>query len=249
MDDFFKSLSESIRKRATTVTLGTYTLFWLLFHWQGVYTTLFVGEDLIFEKYAMLKNEYVNEYFFGWQGMLDWPFYAGWILPLLLTGLWVWFLPKLVLIHFFRREREYKTSKQLVIIREDVKVEEERAKYANARRVTLRAEEQAIKQEQEIVKLDPRALEAEDYEQFKSTIFYTQFGLIIQAIYEHGGHYREYTTGGFETEDPGISADLLAAADANGLIEIDNDNETMQLTDKGRYFVKRYQSDKRQAHG
>ena len=43
-----------------------------------------------------------------------------------------------------------------------------------------------------------------------------------------------------------LDQDLLAYADANELVEYDRDIDKISLTDKGKYFIRRYQSDAEQ---
>lgn len=65
MGEITSTIAEVIRNRATSTTLVTYSFFWLGWHWQGVYTTLFTSENKIYEKFGLLKNEYINHYFLG----------------------------------------------------------------------------------------------------------------------------------------------------------------------------------------
>lgn len=68
MSELTDSIGEAIRKRVVSATLAIYLFFWCIFHWEALYTTFFTSQDIIYEKFGMLKNEYINHYFFNWDG-------------------------------------------------------------------------------------------------------------------------------------------------------------------------------------
>lgn len=238
MEDFFKSMGEAIRKRTTSAFLGSYTVFWGLFHWQGLYTTFFVDQEKIFEKFGLLKNEYVNIYFFGYSGWNDWSFYLGFIAPAILAVVYIWYLPKYVLIHAFKKEREHKFDKQKVIIDNEIEIEKHRASLATVSEKTLAAEEKVIKKEKAIVDLDPSKAWNEEYERFNRSGLINILTSIVDAVYKHSGHIKRY----YDSEQKAwvsfnVNPDNVALAHSNGLIEIDARGEKITLTDKGRYFI------------
>ena len=238
MDDFFKSLGESIKKRAASAFLGTYTVFWGLFHWQGIYTTLFVDEKAIIDKFGLLKNEYVDKYFFGYEGWNDWLFYLGFLLPLLLTFCFIWFLPKYVLIPAFKKEREYKFNKQKIIIDHEIQIEKHRASLASASEKTLAAEEKVIQKEKAIVELDPTKAWEVEYERFNKSGLINILSQLVDSIYKHSGHIKRYYDEQRETwVSFGVDSDSIALAHSNGLVNISEDGQRISLTEKGRYFV------------
>jgi hypothetical protein len=77
MDKFGVSILEAMKKRVVSTTLVTYTSFWILMHGQGVYTTFFVSQDMIYQKYRLLKSEYVYQHFFGYHGTIHVPLLFG----------------------------------------------------------------------------------------------------------------------------------------------------------------------------
>ena len=83
------ALIEYIKQRSVSTLLISYSVFWIVCHWEGVYTTFFTSQDFIMEKYGMLKNEYVHKYFFG----ISQDNFANWILgiiiPAILAIIWI----------------------------------------------------------------------------------------------------------------------------------------------------------------
>ena len=85
------AIFEYVRKRAVSTILVSYTVFWAIFHWQGIYATIFVDQNVIYKRYGLLKNEYVNKYFFGldWSNILtihNLEILLGWVLILRIRG-------------------------------------------------------------------------------------------------------------------------------------------------------------------
>jgi hypothetical protein len=243
MDEIYKSIGEAIRNRATTALVGTYSIFWSIYHWQGIYTSLFVSEDHIFEKFHMLKNEYVNTYFFGLHGFGDSQYYLGILIPLALTFIFIWVLPEFLFIHAFKKERDYKTAKRKIVLKAEADIQKIKTTLANESSKALDAEIVRIEKEQEIKQLNPSKEFELEYEEFKQNSDYQDLEEIIEAVYEHQGNFKEYSNGNI-LYDPKVSKEALALAHSNGLININNNAETIDLTEKGKFFVSRFLSHK-----
>ncbi|HSW66399.1 MAG TPA: hypothetical protein VLI54_04660 [Bacillota bacterium] len=294
MDQFWKSCAEAITKRTNTAILGTFTFFWAIHHWQGFYATLFVPSNLIYQKYGLLKNEYVFNYFFGARfshpKILWFHIYLpsphvlwGLLFPAILTYLYIWWLPKLVLIHAFKSEQEHKLEKKKIRLKLDRKLVEyerqtadQRSEAIEIQKDNLRAEVELARKEAEAalkvaeqekqallarLERDKQALAAQlekekqaaalpdeawakDYQQAKKNPEFGNFNLLIDAIYQWNGRTRRSVQGNAWV-GVNLPGNILAFADTNGLINLDNKSETVSFTDKGKYFVKRYQSDSR----
>lgn len=247
MNELGNSVIDVIKKRTTSIAFGTYVFFWATFHWQGIYTTLFVSEDKIYTKYHLLKNEYVSRYFFGYIGntehthplmIIDWKYILAFLIPLALTLIFVWPLPKFALIHLYRIEQEHKTQRLSTKYVEEKKrrafeiasIEQEAKKVeATTTLTTTRKEAERV---------DPSIIWKEEYEQFKMDPAFSSFTNILESVYEHNGSIRitdQYDNTIFE-----IAGGALMIADTNDLVKIDNGNNKISLTDKGKYFAKNY---------
>jgi hypothetical protein len=253
MNELSHSIAEAIKFRATTSILGTYFLFWLVLHWQALYTTLFVNEDLILKKFDLLKNEYINQYFI--QPHVDsLSFWAGILIPLLMTYLWIWILPRLLFIRAFKREREYKYQKRSEVIRDQIKLkqlEEELAeKNANIADLELEAAKKELSAAQNELNTVKSALEVErvfqnteklsdnekSYNDFMKKKNATKIlNDIKECIYVYNGRLERpsynYT----------LDTDSYVAADTNKLVTKVKTTSypSIELTELGRYFLSR----------
>lgn len=110
---------EYIRQRSVSTLLISYSVFWVIYHWEGVYTTFFTSQDFIMEKYGILKNEYVRKYFFGigQDNFANWFF--GIVIPAVLTIFYVWVLPKILINPSYRREIKYKVDRKEMKMKEE----------------------------------------------------------------------------------------------------------------------------------
>ena|SRR3990167_7951560 len=233
MGELSNSIAEAIKKRAVSATFGTYLFFWAAIHWQGIYTTLFTSQELIQKKYGMLKNEYVNEYFFGWNGIVT---VVGYLIPLLLTIIFIWPLPKFVMIHAYRLEQRHKVDRRRVKIEEEERLLELKENLAKQTEKTLKAEIETSKKEQQAAKLDPKILWDKEYRSFSASGLVNYFPEIAEAVYSHGGRAQKYFSE-VDGEWVGLNVDKdgLAIAHTNDLIDIVNGS--ISLTEKGKYFL------------
>jgi hypothetical protein len=241
MDELGHSLLDVLKKRTTSTFFGTYIFFWVSLHWQGVYTTLFTSQDLIYKKYGVLKNEYVNVYFFGIHNWGDFFFSA--FTPLLLTFLFIWPIPKYVLILLYQIEQEHKTERLRVKHTEEIKRQEFKIEKIESEAQRVAAETVLSVERKKAEEINPRKAWEEEYKEFQKDPAFQQFSALINAYYEHSGHAKYYYNESKSMwTDPHVPSGILAIADSNGLISIDNKTNTFELTDKGRYFVKRFPS-------
>lgn len=246
MSEFFKSFTEWMQKRATTSIIGTYAAFWAAYHWQVFYTTMFVSEDRVYEKFHLLKNEYIHTYFLG----LHWnqlETYRGFLIPAAMTFIFIWILPPYIFIPSFKAERKYKLDRRRIVIKGDIEMERERAKLAAENTKTLVEEKKAAVIEREIEEIDPNKLNDLEYEKFMEANDASEVLDHIKTIlYErYNGRLNSYAGRGGATVRPPEDPDAIAKAHANGLIEVatpENDpNQTViKLTEKGKYFLKKY---------
>jgi hypothetical protein len=227
------SIAEAIRKRTLSAALGTYTFFWLAVHWQGVYATLFVNQSYIFDKFHMLKNEYVSRYFFGYQG----PWLAAWyyLAPFVLTIAYIWGVQRYLLIVAYTEEQKSRTARKKVRLKEELEIAEFEKKNAQIQTAALDAQIELSQKAEEAANQDPEIVWKNQYDQFRklaSSISVLQD--IMNAVYQNQGSI---------TDDDGallIDPRRQAIADSNGLVTIHGDQIT--LTDKGKFFMRLFTS-------
>lgn len=250
MNELSSSIAEAVKLRATTSLLGTYFLFWAAIHWQAFYTTIFVSEEIISNKFNLTKNEYINSYFI--QPSFDSEHYwLGVIIPAILTYLWIWVFPDLLFLRAFKRERKYKFEKRSEIINDQIRLkrlEEEIAeKNANIANLELEAAKKELSAARSELSKTKSQLEVERIfkteEPSENEKLYKDFmrkknakqilSDIKECIYEHNGRLSR------PIADYTLAIDSLVAADTNKLISRVKGAgyPTIELTDLGKYFL------------
>lgn len=253
MNEVIGSIAKHFDMRMRTPVYGIFGFWWIVFHWEFFYTLLFVDQNKIFVKTGLLKNEYLKQRFYDYSHAYFWRYFILSLLgSLLLTYLMIWVVPRLILISAFDKEQEHIASKREIKLKYEQNIQEQRTKLEKEK---TKLEEQAVKkfeaserkvaQIKKVQKTDPSIMWQEEYEQFADSPLYQRFEQLIRSLYEFGGQVKvvnelEYTTQTvFE-----LDRNLLAYADANELIRYDRRQNIIELTEKGKYFVKRYQAHK-----
>ncbi|HET7302836.1 MAG TPA: hypothetical protein VFI74_05930 [Candidatus Saccharimonadales bacterium] len=242
MGEISNSLAEMVRSRVASATIGTYLFFWSAFHWEGLYTGLFVDEHLIYAKYHLLKNEYLNHYFFGWHGLshASTPFVEGLLWPILLTFLFIWILPELLLIHFYRKEQRFRVAKHNVKIEEEKRLMQKKESLARQTSRTLQAQVQVETERQNIAKKDPRVLWNQEFVEFAHLKDFKWFPDILKSVYKYNGqtHVEKYGFTEFQ-----LDPHARRVGDVHGIIKSAGTTAKISLTTKGKEFAKLYDGD------
>ncbi len=241
MKDFIDSIFNHFSERLKTQVYGILAFWWVVLHGEFFFTLLFVDEDKIYDKHGLLKNEYLAKYYLNF----DDPNFWGrqlllFALAAALTYLMIWILPKYVLARAFRKEKEHEAEKRRIKIDLEKQDQVLQAQLAEASTKKLEAAEQKVKTERKVSQTDPAIVWSDEFERLKPLGVYTYFDQLIKSLYEYGGRVAT-PNGGFR-----LDRDLLAYADANELIEYNRTAGRISLTDKGKYFVKRYQNEQEQ---
>ena len=243
MSEFFKSFAEWLEKRSTTSIISTFGIFWIIVHWQVMYVTLFVSEQRVFEKFGLLKNEYVNKYFLQINGWDDLSYYVNFALPFILTFLFIWVLPNLLFLRAFAEERDFKVKKRLRVIDDTIEIEQHKLNLAKQSTETRKEDKKAVLAEKDIEKLDPQKANEEAFDAFsQSSFFRGTMQAVTAAIYEHFGNISSYEDSNGNWIQYSMDRAALARAHSNGIVNFDKARESIELTEKGRYFVSRFNS-------
>lgn len=185
----------------------------------------------------MLKNEYINKYFFDINGLPNdtmhmlWLF-GGYVIPFIVAILYTWVLPELTR-RAYRKERSEKAKRKII-------KEEEEAKYIKAKNATLRANEQNAQKEFKIaqerkkaIEIDPTIEWRDDYNKLsKQNDFNEVMEDLSTCMYVYSGDMYNSSNG------YSIRENTLRTADVYNLATIDSG--FLSLTDKGKYFVRTY---------
>lgn len=239
MTEITGAIAEAIRKRTASATLGTYLFFWAAYHWQGLYATFFVNQDLIYGQHGLLKNEYVNKYFFP--GPMDWNFYLGILIPLVLTYLFIWWMPY-ILLKAYRKEQWFRVEKRIIKIEQERNIQEERKELAKETTQAIKKEVEVVKAQRAAEKLDPKMAWKNEYNRLDSQEE-DYLKEVLVAVYKHRGLV--YVSGMYSDAPPEfeLSPNALRLADSHELISIVEDGSRIELTQKGKYFASLYDGD------
>ncbi len=235
------SLLDGFRKRLTTPLYGTFLISWIIFHWEFLYTAFFVSEENILLATKMLKNDYLNHKFFNF---FDWYFYASWILPFIVTWLIIWILPRKILLPAFEKEEEYRVEKIKSRIRFERQIVSEETSLAKETTKKFEAEKEKADQKKIVEKTDPTNFWEKEYLEFKNTKYFVEFDKVVQSVYKKGGR-TEWDWG--STKAYAMSESFLAYLHTHELVTLEDGDQgepLIALTDKGKYYVRKYSDDK-----
>ncbi|MDD3283349.1 MAG: hypothetical protein PHY41_07745 [Candidatus Cloacimonetes bacterium] len=240
MNDFFTALADAMKKRTRNIVIGTYGVFWLFYHWQVIYVTFFASEQRVFDKFGLLKNEYVNKYFLG-INFTDPSFYLGYIVPAILTYIFIWVLPQKLFILGYKADQAHKIAKRIELLNNESEIEKHKKQLLKNTKETVEEEINLTEAEQKIDILDPTRGYQRDFELFiKKPGSRQVLSGISESIYEHMGNVSTYYD---DSKNLNITyrlnREILAIAHSNGLVDYDKRADSIELTDKGRYFISR----------
>jgi len=233
MNEIWSSITKAIDRRVSNSLIGTFATFWLIFHWNFFVTLFFVSEEYIYIQFFQLKNEYLLSLLYNYK---NWHFWVDTCGPVLLTWLLIWIFPKYLLIPALKKEEEYWVNKKKIRLESEAQIEE-------AKKIATKEETQSIKETvkktqelDRLKKINPTIGWFEDYKYFSETSFSTIFKYIVESIYQHNGDIKWFD----QYEQIIIPQDLLAYAHTNDLVVLDKKAGKIELTDKGKFFVKEY---------
>jgi hypothetical protein len=232
MKEILDSVKDGLKGRLTNPAYGSYIIFWVILHWQFIFSVFSLDQNIVLQKTGLLKNEYLSQTFFNFH---DWYFYFSWLFPFILTWFVIWILPDLILLPAFEKDQEYELAKKKIRIIQEREVENEQTKLEQQNVKKLEAVVEKVTKEKEIKEIDPSLQWEEEYEEFKRTSFYNRFNLIITSIYDrYGAIYWN------NNSDGSIPRDMLAYLDTHELATINREERNISLTEKGKFFVKKF---------
>lgn len=240
MKEIANSISKTINNRLTNSLYGTFFVSWLIFHWNFIFSIFFLSEDKIYEITRLLKNDYLYQKYFDYASLYFW---TSWILPFLVTYLIVWIFPKWILIPAYEKTEEYETNKKIIKIGEEIKIEDKKLQLQKSTTKKIAAVAEQVIQEKKIREVDPAIEWVKEYNTFKNTPYYNDFELIVESLYEQHGQVSWYRN--MASYKTNIPKRTLAYAHANNLVEFEDNNKNIKLTDKGKFFLKQYSLEKK----
>jgi hypothetical protein len=220
-NELVDSLKDNLRKRMDSSIYGTFIVYWLIFHWNFVYTMFFISEDKIWNSMGLFKNDYLVKTFFNYHTVF---FYIYWILPFALTYLTIWVFPKLIVIPAFKRESEDETEKKIFKINQEKKISSAQISLETEKTKEIKAVAKKVEEEKKIEKVDPKISWDRDYEEFKQSGYSPAFSGFLNQFYSGQKYLYEF------------SPQNISYFDALQLLELDG-NEITSITAKGKHFA------------
>lgn len=228
------AILEYFKRRATSTVLVAYSVFWAIFHWEGIYTTLFVDQEYILRQHNLLKSEYVDRFFgLHWGTDQIWGDLMRMLFPVVLAYLYVWWLPKLT-NKCYKKELFYRNERRRMKIQGEAELTKAEQKKTREETEKVEAEIKLKQKEVEAKELSPEQQWDEEFKRMANTDKgKAALNDLKSLIYEYHG-YAEYDG------KRRIDVDSQMFFDAYGLVEEDGMEGHLYLTDKGRYFMKQF---------
>lgn len=247
MEELIKSLTGWFKEKLSSPLYFIFIFAFISWNWKTFYILFFEDSILLKSTHVEYVQQFSRIYYqIPYQGnLIDLflhPF--NWILvilfifavPIIVTYLFIWELPKLnslahktYLTYEFIRKAEF--HKQNTVFQETVAGEKEKESKALKRQVVAKEEitSQLTKEEKWEI----------EYENFKKNKTFLSFNSILNSIYKNEGQISIVQDGQWVRI---INANILATADSLDLILISkrNNYEYVELTEKGKYFSKKY---------
>lgn len=221
------SILEYINKRASSTFLVSISVFYAILNTKAIYVTLFVDQQLIFNRCGLFKNEYIEKIIFP-----NYFINVGYFAPIItliiaiaLSCVYVWWLPKIINLAY-KKEMDYKYERKKIKLRKEQELIDEREKLSNKKLDIAKIDSETTEIEN---KSNNRKIEEwnHDYDNMsKSTDFPRLMDDLINYAYNNN-----YLLVNISTKDK-------ARLDVWGLM-----NES-RITEKGRFFLRKYMEPK-----
>lgn len=234
MGDFWSSVLEYFKARVKSQVYGIFAFWWIVLHFNYFTALLLVDQQLIYSKTGLLKDEYLYKTYLN----LEEPtFWLSLIATIVLTFLTIYLFPKIFFNPSYKIEKKYQYERKRVKFQHDKEVERLRTAVTSQEVKKL---DEELKKEKRTETLAERRESGwrQEYERFRKSTLFSSFEEIKESVYERFGYIKVTSEGNIVFS---IDPDLLAYAHANDLIKMDTEEQVISLTEKGKYFMKRYQ--------
>lgn len=225
INELTESFKSNIKERLRSPFYGAFIVSWILWNWKVWYVTFFVDSGLLLQKNKILKTDFIfslynldsfGSFFYSAAHLI--------ILPLISTFLFVFYFPLLTCKFYEKSLDNDNKSKLIKLLKEKEFLEAQEAK--------LEMEEKILKKEKEIgveriKSAKPQeTIWEEEYLKLKNSRYFNGFESLKISFYE-GDRWKS-----------NIPTDMLAYYDTHNILTIDG--EKIDITEKGKYFMKKY---------
>lgn len=208
----------------------TYIVSWCLWNWKVWYVTFFVDSEMLLENYNLLKMDYITSLYKGdsfWTVL--WIICHLIVLPFLSACFIVFIMPKITFRFYEKSSNDEFREKELDIEKDKKLLQIKESKLKIAKNIKKTEEEIEENRTQEEIWDD-------EYEEFKKTGYFAKFEDVKNCIFESSGYVKSSTFG--------VPTDINAYFNSNNIVEFTDKNfESITLTQKGKYFLRKYMDD------
>lgn len=235
MSEIIASIVNHFKNKASTTLFAVYFSFWAIFHSEGIICLLFTNQDYIYQKYGLLKNEYLYTHFFGFHPE-DGFWWAKTILPFVLTTLYVLLFSRYILNPSYRHEIKYKTERKIEKAKSDHKLQVEKNKLDQLLVKKERNKAELAEAQKRQSEANPQIEWDKDYNKMGSQ---GNIDHIIEdfkrLIYSHNLRIMD------SYDNKTIPTESLTLLEAYGLIKrSDKNGYFAEVTEKGWYFIRKH---------
>ena len=225
---FIKSLTDYLKERSNSTVLISLSFFYCLCNCRWIFTSLFTDQNFIYEKYGLLKNEYIYQNYAELHPDNFW-FWFCMITPIILTYLYVWWAPKFVFNPAYKKQIIYKYERQKIRVEQENKLLSLKNDAIKEESKNAEAMIQLEDKKNKLNNINPEKLMDEEYRLFQENRdWVAALSDLRDIVY---GNY------GYVIGDKKDSS-ILMLLDVNGLIEYMS-NDSIDVTEKGKAFLKR----------
>lgn len=233
MDEVVKNINNKVFLNPIYFIFG---ISWVLVHWRFFVVMFLISNNDIVLEYKITKDVYLKTILFD---MNYWYCSILVILiPFFVTWLVIYHIQPKLFPPLLRKHKKYEDEKLSI----EKGIEEKKKEVLNLT-------EDNVKKQKEIEKLAPESLWLRDFLEFTKHFLYKDFNYIIQSIYEYNGNVSVEDTRYYGAQDLfRIPKEILAYCHTTNLINFDNNKSKIELTEKGKFFVKEYSGEKGLLH-
>lgn len=225
---FVKTVTDYLKEKSSSTILLSFIVFYVLCNCRWIFSSLFVDQALIVDKYNLLKGEYIYEYFIELHPDSFWFYFCS-LMPFLLTYLYIWWVPKFVINPAFKRQLKYKNERRCILLTEENKISVLRSELLKNESINTDAMIKLEDKKNKLNEKNPDVLLKDEYDLFKNNKEWIFALLTLQDVV-----YKNY--GDISSRDPKI----IMLLDVNGLTVLEDDiHGTISITEKGKFFLKK----------
>lgn len=225
-NEFISSTQMALEERITSPFYGYFFVSWFLWNWQLFYVAFFLDQRNVFEKTGLLRNEYLISLFpdsYSFELLLH--FFIG---PLVLTVLFFWLFPYGTRL-FFRKSIKNQKALRVIELQESQQETREEKSLVKAETALIKEKIEKAKEEKKAKDETPEVLWEEEFENlFVNNRF--EFSKL-----EKLQNYAYTTMYLADSQIKEISFFHIA-----GLFEFADNKAKIILTNKGKFFLKRF---------